>query len=124
VTTLTEQIEAMRLRMNQLATEEHGLIRTLGDALTSADQRLLEEVRGVAAAHEARRGAILRELEALAGRMCILHRPEPFAALELDRQANQGPASEQPLADRPPTVSDIQDEIALHLRAQAHKRIA
>lgn len=124
MTTLTEQIEAMRLRMNQLATEEHGLVRTLGDALTSADQRLLEEVRSIAAAHEARRGAILRELEALAARMCALHRPEPLAALERAQQANPAPKAEQHPAggDGAPTVADIQDEIAFHLRVQARKR--
>ena len=98
MTTLIEQIEQMRLRMNQLATEEHGLVRSLGDALASADQRLLDEVRSVSASHEARRREIMRELQALAGRMCALHKPtdEPFAAippLETEGIAQNGDGS-------------------------------
>jgi hypothetical protein len=116
VTTLIEQIEQMRLRMNQLATEEHELIRSLGDALASADQRLLDEVRSVAAAHESRRGAILRELQVLAGRMCALHNPsdEPFAAVppfETEGIVQSG--------DRGRTAASIQEEIASHLRIGA-----
>ena len=60
---LLEQIEAMRARMTELATGEHAIVRTMGEALSAVDQRLLEDVRNVAAAHEARRGAILRELK-------------------------------------------------------------
>ena len=31
MTTLIEQIETMRIRMNEMATEEYGLVRTLDD---------------------------------------------------------------------------------------------
>ena len=55
----------------------------LGEALAAVDQRLLEDVRNVAAAHDARRGVILRELQMLAGRMGSLHSPQaPVSALE------------------------------------------
>jgi len=70
---LLEQIEAMRARMNELATGEQAIIKTLGEALAAVDQLLLEDVRNVSAAHEARRGAILRELKMLAERMGALH---------------------------------------------------
>ena len=83
MTSLIQQIEAMRTRMNELAAGEQDLVRALGDALTRADQKLLQDVRSVAADHEARRGAILNELQSLAARMGALPRPpqEPYAAL-------------------------------------------
>ena len=59
------------------------MLRTLGEGLAAVDQRLLQEVRSVAAAHEARRGAILGELQMLARRMGALPgRREQVAALE------------------------------------------
>ena len=83
MTTLIEQIEEMRIRMNELAAGEQDLVRALGDALSRADQKLLQDVRGVAEEHEARRGVILKELQGLAARMGALPRPRrPFAALE------------------------------------------
>jgi hypothetical protein len=109
MSTLIEQIEAMSIRMNELATEEHELVRTLGEELAGVDQRLLEEVRNVAAAHDARRGAILRELQMLAGRMCSLHGPrEPAAALEHARQ-------EEPVGETQ-AAANIQEELAYHLK--------
>jgi hypothetical protein len=112
VTTLIEQIEEMRLRMNQLATEERGLVRSLGDALASADQLLLDEVRSVAAAHEARRGAILRELQTLAGRMCALHRPGDEPATMPPRDA-EGISRDD---DRGRIEATLEDQIASQLR--------
>jgi hypothetical protein len=83
MTTLIQQIEEMRIRMNDLATKEQGLVRALADALARADQTLLQDVRSVAADHEVRRGAILNELQSLAARMGALPRSpqEPYAAL-------------------------------------------
>ena len=115
MSTLIEQIDAMRIRMNELATEEHGLVRTLGEALAGVDQRLLEEVRNVAAAHDARRGAMLRELQMLAGRMGALHRPrQPVAALE-------DAAQEEPTRETKQIVrrASIQEELAYHLKLRA-----
>ena len=82
MTGLIQQIEEMRTRMNELAAGEQDLVRALGDALSRTDQKLLEDVRSAAADHEARRGAILNELQSLAARMGALPRPrEPYAAL-------------------------------------------
>ena len=61
------KIEEMRTRMNELAAGEQDLVRALGDALSRTDQKLLEDVRSVAADHQARRGAILNELAKLGG---------------------------------------------------------
>ena len=68
--------------MKELAAGEQELVRALGDALSRADQKLLEDVRSAAADHEARRGAILNELQSLAARMGALPGPrEPYASL-------------------------------------------
>jgi type II secretory pathway component HofQ len=82
MTGLLQQIEEMRTHMNELAAGEQELVRALGEALSRTDQKLLEDVRTAAADHEARRGAILTELQSLAARMGALPRPrEPYAAL-------------------------------------------
>jgi hypothetical protein len=44
-----------------------GVVEALGDALNRHDQQLLQDIRNIATGHEARRGAILNELQALAG---------------------------------------------------------
>ena len=83
MTTLTQQIEEMRLRIKEVAHDEHGLVRALGDALSRADQKLLHDVRHVTIEHEVRRGAILKELEVLASRIGMFLQPrEPLAAVE------------------------------------------
>ena len=83
MTTLIEQIEEMRIRMNQLAAAEQDLVRALGDALSHADQKLLQDVRNVSLEHELRREGILRELQSLAARMGALPMPRaPYASLE------------------------------------------
>ena len=92
---LIQQIEAMRTRMNELAAGEQELVRALGDALSRTDQKLMEDVRGAAADHEARRGVILNELQSLAARMGALPRPrEPYDALtEAPQRAVDGTLS-------------------------------
>ena len=83
MSTLIEQIEAMRIRMNELAGAEPEFVRTLGEVLAGADQQMVEEVGSVAAAHQVRRSAILRVLQKLAGRMFALYWPRgPFVAME------------------------------------------
>jgi hypothetical protein len=82
-TSLVEQIEEMRVRMNQLARREQDLVRALGQALNRADQKLLQDVRNVTLEHEMRREGILRELQSLASRMGSLPMPrQPYASLE------------------------------------------
>ena len=122
MTTLIQQIEEMRIRMNELAAKEQGLVRVLGDALARADKALLQDVRSIAAEHEVRRGAILNELQMLAARMCALHKPrEPFAAIE---EAPPPPSLETQTpvvrgANWRQAAANIQDELAFHLKRRA-----
>jgi hypothetical protein len=94
--TLIEQIEAMRIRMNELAATEPEFVRTLGEVLASADQQLVQEVGSVAAAHELSRSAIIRALQKLAERMFALCWPQVLFVAE-DR------LQEEPLHARPAT---------------------
>jgi hypothetical protein len=81
--TLTEQIEQLRLQINQVASDERALVKELSESLRQADKQLLQEVRLAAAEHEVRRCTILRELEMLASRIGMLPRlREPRAAID------------------------------------------
>jgi hypothetical protein len=123
MTTLIEQIEAMRLRMNELAAGEHELVQALGEALSRADQKLLQDVRAVAEEHEVRRGAILKELQSLAARMGSLPRPRaPFAVLEepavdLTTHEVQQPTFRR--GDWRQAAANIHDELALAFTKRA-----
>ena len=66
LTHLTSHIEQVRQRLAQTAHTERSLVQELGDALKRFDQDTLQNVRNVAAEHEARRSGILNELHALA----------------------------------------------------------
>ena len=66
---LTEQLEQMRIRMNDVAKHESNLAAELNAAIRRMDDQLLHEVRSMAAEHEARRANILNELELLAAQM-------------------------------------------------------
>jgi hypothetical protein len=109
--------------MNELATEEHRLVRTLGDALAGADQRLLEGVRSVSAAHEARRGEVLKELQMLAARLFLLPSPrEPSAELENVVQLEEPSREVEPVVQRGDwrqAAANIQEELAYHLKLRA-----
>ncbi|HEY5830695.1 MAG: hypothetical protein ACAH24_17300 [Hyphomicrobiaceae bacterium] len=128
MTSLIEQIEEMRVRMNDLATGEQDLVRALGEALGRADQKLLQDVRAVAQEHEQRRGVILKELQGLAQRMGALPRPRaPFAVLE--EPVQELPAQEAPPQPPPAHVfrrgdwreaaANIHDELAIALGPRA-----
>ena len=81
--TLTEQIEQMRLRINEVASVENAGVKGLADTLRQADDRLLKQVRLAAAEHEVRRRTILWELEMLASRIGMCPQPrEPRAAID------------------------------------------
>ena len=67
LTHLTSHIEQVRQRLAQTAAAERSLVQELGDALKRFDQDTLQNVRTIAADHEARRSGILDELHALAG---------------------------------------------------------
>ena len=69
MTDLVQQLEQMRMRMNQQAQQESNLLAELSDALRSMDHQLLQDVRTLTAEHEARRETILCELQVLAARL-------------------------------------------------------
>ena len=66
MTKLVQHIDEMRARLNQTAHSERSLVESLGDALNRLDQDILQSIRNIATGHEARRGAIRNELQALA----------------------------------------------------------
>ena len=66
---LTEQLEQMRVRMNDVARREHEMAAELDAAVRSMDEQLLHKVRSITAAHEARRTTILNELQMLAAQL-------------------------------------------------------
>jgi hypothetical protein len=123
MTTLIEQIEEMRRRMNELAAGEQDLVQALGEALSHADQKLLQDVRSVAEEHEARRGAILKELQSLAARMGALPRPRaPFAVLEeptVDLTAREASQPSYRRGDWRQAAANIHDELALAFTKRA-----
>jgi hypothetical protein len=66
---MIQLVEEMRARLNQIADTEQQLVRALSEALSRVDQKLLQDVREISTEHEARRGAILHELQGLASRI-------------------------------------------------------
>lgn len=69
MTNMLNHVDDMRTRLTEVSNHEQTLLRALSDALTRVDQALLEDVRDIALAHEARRGLILTELHDLAARI-------------------------------------------------------
>ena len=127
MTTLLQQIEEMRVHVNDLANAEQGLVKALGDALNRADQKLLHDVRSVAAEHELRRGAILKELQSLAANIGLLPAPRESVAV-LENAPRELPAfplhEEEPQAlrrgDWRQAANNIQDELDYHLNGRTH----
>jgi hypothetical protein len=125
MTSLAQELEEMRLRMNELAKNEQGLIMALGDALSRADHKLLDDVRNLSAEHEARRGAILKELQSLAARLGALPKPgdlfAPLGSLPPSDPYGMHGHPQQRQDWRRQSVS-IQDELNKHLgqRASGH----
>lgn len=83
MTKMVQLVDEMRERLTEVASNEQVLVRALGDALSAVDQQLLADVRDLTMAHEARRVAILQELQVLASRIGAFPTPrEPQPALE------------------------------------------
>jgi hypothetical protein len=53
-TPLTEQLDHMRIRMNELARRESQMVSELNASIRRMDNQLLHEVRSIAAEHETR----------------------------------------------------------------------
>jgi hypothetical protein len=111
MTKLIEQIEQMRARLSEIAGHEQVLIRALGDALARLDQALLRDVRSLASEHEARREAILGELQGLAGSIGMFRAPLRPAPEELPAYMPvHGPTPALSPGDWRRATSNIADE--------------
>lgn len=121
---MVQYVEEMHARLTEVATTEQTLIRALDDALSAVDRQLLADVRDLTSSHEARRVAILEELQVLAARIGAFPTPrEPQQVIEANGHAlaNNGaalpeaaPAEEQgPLraGDWRQAVNNIKDEL-------------
>jgi hypothetical protein len=124
MTDLVQQLEHMRLRMNQLAQQEANLVAELGDALRASDHQLLQGVRTVTAEHEARRAAILGELQMLAARLNALPLREGGHSLAnaprgmlSSGQSNVAPSYRG--ADWEQRSASIREALANHLQKRA-----
>ncbi|HYP30967.1 MAG TPA: hypothetical protein VES00_03810 [Burkholderiaceae bacterium] len=123
MTDLVQQLEHMRVRMNQQAQHEANLVAELSDALRATDHQLLEDVRTLAAEHEARRATILCELQMLAARLNALPGREQDA-----NALSNAPRGMLASGDGPPSPhgsdweqrsAHIRDALATHLQRRA-----
>jgi hypothetical protein len=119
---MLQYVEEMQARLTEVTRNEQTLIRTLGEALARVDQELLADVRDLTLSHEARRVAILQELQCLASRIGAFPvAPEPA-------QVTAAPLPPSPEAEDPPragdwrqAVSNIKDELDVYFgRDQQH----
>ena len=81
---MLQVVEELRDRLGSIADQEQQLIASLREALNRFDQKLLQDVRNLAAEHEGRRGVILNELQGLASRLGVF----PAASLTRNSQVN------------------------------------
>ncbi len=63
---LVQHIDPINVNLTETFRSEQALVKSLGVALNDLDQRLLRDVRQVAADHQERRGTIFNALEDLA----------------------------------------------------------
>ena len=77
---MIDLVEDMRARLDAVSGAEQALVRALAEALARVDQKLLHDVRSITTDHEARRGAILTELQGLAARMGAFPTPRESLA--------------------------------------------
>lgn len=84
---LLQQLEEMHIRIAETATHEETLVRALGEALSRLDEQLLSDVQSIASEHEARRTAILGELQGLASSIGMFQLPRPGSVTEIEADA-------------------------------------
>ena len=92
---MLQVVEELRDRLGSIADHEQKLIASLRDALNRFDQKLLQDVRNIAAEHEGRRSVILNELQGLASRLGVFPAASPRSSqVNSDFRAElSGPAS-------------------------------
>jgi hypothetical protein len=123
MTKLLQHIEDMRARLKDVADNEQALVKALGDALDRLDQALLRDVRQVTSAHEARREAILGELQTLASGIGMFRAPlaAPHAPEELPSYMTSAePRQAIAPGDWRRATSAIEDELDLGPHLNGH----
>ncbi|MTD93049.1 hypothetical protein GIW81_01730 [Hyphomicrobium sp. xq] len=81
---LLQQLQDMHIRIAETATHEETLVRALSEALDRLDQQLLQDVQTIASEHEARRSAILGELQGLASSIGMFQVQHPQVTARAD----------------------------------------
>ena len=123
---MIQLVDEMRTRLTEIAEREQALVRALGEALTRVDHRLLQDVRSITTEHEARRGAILLELQSLASRIGAFPvAREPAAPLSYAESAPRplAAANDRPSmfhrGDWRKAASNIEDELDTYFQDRA-----
>ena len=119
MTKMINYVEDLQARLSEVTRTEQTLIRALGEALSRVDQELLADVRDLTLSHEARRVAILEELQNLAARIGAFPVAAPPARQALEATgpvlAPEAAVSEQPdsvrAGDWRKAVSNIKEEL-------------
>jgi hypothetical protein len=122
MTDLVQQLEHMRMRMNQQAQHESNLVAELSDALRATDHQLLQDVRTLAAEHDARRASILCELQMLAARLNALPLHEQGPTIANAPRGMLASGAQQDAAatgDWEQRSAEIRDALANHLNRRA-----
>jgi len=119
MTKMLELVAQMNARLSETARTEEALIDALGIALREADSRLLAEVRDLTLAHEARRVAILGELQTLAARIGAFPAiADESGALSQEPSADSLIGADEDLGLSPGdwrrAVNNIKDELDVH----------
>jgi hypothetical protein len=116
---LLQQLEEMHIRIAETATQEETLVKALGDALIRLDEQLLQDVQSIATEHEARRSAILGELQGLASSIGMFQVSRPAVTARSDLE----PVSYTPIAgDWREATSKITDDLDTPANGRAAPR--
>jgi hypothetical protein len=81
---LLQQLEEMHIRIAETCSHEETLVKALSEALTRLDEQLLQDVQAIASDHEARRTAILGELQGLASSIGMFQVQHPAVTARAD----------------------------------------
>ena len=117
LTKLVHHIDEMRARLSQTAHTERSLVESLGDALNRLDQDMLQNIRNIAAGHEARRGAILNEIQALASSIGMILQRTKSRPTAANRDAHPNSFASTGVG---PAACAKRDELGIHDAQESH----
>ena len=126
---MLQVVEELRDRLGSIADQEQQLIASLRDALNRFDQKLLQDVRNIAAEHEGRRSVILNELQGLASRLGVFPAASPTRSSQVNSEvrpelSGRASSNEASLTTRLRTVDreatdKLQNELESYFRKRA-----